>query len=263
MTTIEDQLKNDDNFKNWEKNQRRSRICAGILVLGAAVLFFLKEAGYFIPSWVFTWPVLLIAIGIISGIKHKFRHAAWFILITIGGIFLLDDIVPDLSIQKYKIPLILLMIGLILIFKPKNRYKPYAKYQCRNHYHHHKWNIGADNTMNETNEEVIMINNVFAGTKKSIISKNFKGGDIRNVFGGCEINMMQADITSEAIINITQHFGGIKLVVPANWVVKSDVSCVLAGIEDHRQPVTPSSAESKSLLLKGQVVMGGIEIVSY
>ncbi|MCE3228555.1 MAG: hypothetical protein K0S32_3106 [Bacteroidetes bacterium] len=261
MTTLEEQFQNDERFKNWEQNQRRGRICAGIVVIIAAALFFLKELGYLIPQWIFTWPTLLIVIGIISGIKHQFKRSFWIVLIIIGGVFLTGDMVQGFDVYKFRIPIILLAVGLLLIFKPKNRYKHYAKYKFK---HRRHWNVGADESMNNSSDDFVLMDNVFAGSKKNVISKDFKGGEINNTFGGCELNLMQADVTNEAVITVHQHFGGIKLVVPANWVVKSDVVCVFAGVEDERPKVNLTDVHQvKTLILQGRVFMGGIEIVSY
>lgn len=262
MRGLEEQLNTDERFRNWEKNQRRGRVWAGLLIIFAAGLYFLKEAGYLIPSWIFTWPVLLIAIGVVSGIKHQFRNSIWIILILIGAIFLAGDLITAFSFYKYRIPLILLLIGLVLIFKPKHRHHHhFAKYHYR---HHARWNMCSDSTMNDSNDDFVSLNNLFAGTKKNIISKDFKGGDISNTFGGCELNLMQADMEKEAVITIHQHFGGTKLIVPANWIVKSDIACIFAGVEDERPVINGGDAsKTKTLLLKGQVVMGGVEIVSY
>lgn len=261
MATLEEQFQNDERFKNWEQNQRRGRICAGIVVLIAAVLFFCKELGYFIPEWIFTWPVLLIVIGIISGIKHQFKRSFSWVLIIIGGVFLAGDLIEGFDIHKFRIPIILLAVGLALIFKPRNRYKHYARYKFK---HRHHWNVGADETINNSSDDFVLLNNVFAGTKKNVISKDFKGGEINNTFGGCELNLMQADITNEAVITVHQHFGGIKLVIPSNWKVKSDVVCIFAGVEDERPGMNVTDAgDTKTLVLHGRVFMGGIEIVSY
>ncbi len=259
---MEKQLHEEEGFKNWEKNHRNGRVCAGFLILFAAALFFCKESGYFIPEWVFTWPVLLIGIGIVSAVKHQFRHPIWIILIAIGTIFLVGDLIPYFSFDKYKIPLILLIIGLVMIFKPRNNHrKRYARYM---HKHHHHWNAGSYGTMNSSSDDFIVLHNVFAGTKKNILSKDFKGGDIRNTFGGCELNLMLADFTGEAVITINQQFGGIKLIIPPNWMVKSDLACVFAGIEDDRPVVnTTDGSQAKILVLKGQIFMSGVEIVSY
>jgi predicted membrane protein len=177
-------------------------------------------------------------------------------MIAVGAIFLLDDAFPGLTFDRYKIPLILLLVGLLLIFRPKRRYWHFSKV------HKYRRNLGSYSEMGASSEDQVQIDNVFAGTKKSIISKDFKGGEIRNTFGGCELNLMQADIVDTATLTIQQQFGGTKIIVPSSWNVKSDIVCILAGIEDQR--AVPQTGEKvKTLLLKGQVIMGGVEIVSY
>lgn len=271
MTQVEEQINNDDNFKNWEKSQRRGRIFAGVMVLGAAVLFFFKEYGYSIPDWVFTWQMLIVAVGLTSGVKCGFKGIMWLMVMLIGGIFLAGEFFPMLTLAKFKIPLILFIIGLLIIFKPKNRHKHYAKYKYRHnckdfrfdHKTEHEMNFGSYSDVNNSSDDFVLMHNVFAGSKKNIISKDFKGGDIRNTFGGCEINLMQADITNEAVININQNFGGIKLIVPAHWVVKSEVACVMGSVEDQRAVNPTATDTTKTLILKGSIFMAGVEIVSY
>jgi len=243
-------------YEAWHRDHRRGRICAGVLLIGVAVLFFLKELGSCIPAWVFTWPMIVVGVGIITAVKHGFRGAGWIIMLAAGGFFLLDDIFPGLTFDRYKIPLILLLVGLLLIFRPRRRYWRFSKI------HKYRRNMGSYSELGASNEDQVQIDNVFAGTKKSIISKDFKGGEIRNTFGGCELNLMQADITDTATLTIQQQFGGTKIIVPSSWDVKSDIVCILAGIEDQRAS-RPVGEKSKTLFLKGQVVMGGVEIVSY
>jgi predicted membrane protein len=243
-------------YEVWQRSHRRGRVCAGILLIFVAVLFFLKEQGLGIPSWVFTWPMILVGVGLITAIKHGFRGIGWFIMIAVGGIFLLDDAFPGFTFDRYKIPLILLLVGFLLIFRPRRRYWRFSKM------HKYRRNLGSYSELGAISEDYVQIDNVFAGTKKTIISKDFKGGEIKNVFGGCEIHLMQADITDTATLTIHQQFAGTKIIVPSSWNVKSDIVCILSGIEDQR--VNPQSSEkAKTLLLKGQVVMGGVEIVSY
>lgn len=269
MTTVEEQVNVDESFKNWEKARRRGRICAGLMVIGAAVIFFLKEYGVAIPEWVFTWQILVIGLGLISGVKCGFRGLMWIVVMAVGGIFLASEFFPMLTFAKFKVPLILLLLGLVILFKPRHKHKHFGHYKykhgakCgydeRNH-----WNVGSYSDVKASSDDFVMIHNVFAGTKKNIISKEFKGGDIRNTFGGCEINLMQADIAGEAVITVNQHFGGIKLIVPAHWVVKSEVVCMFGSVEDERPNANMTGSDStKVLVLKGNIFMSGVEIVSY
>jgi len=106
------------------------------------------------------------------------------------------------------------------------------------------------------------INSVFGGTKRKILSKDFKGGEINTVFGGNDIDLSQADINGTATFETNIVFGGVKLIVPAHWQIKSEVDCVFGTVEDKRRD-TNVSAENKTLVLKGGVVFGSIEIKSY
>ncbi len=261
MTTLEEQFKNDPEFNDWQKSQRRGRVIAGIFIIIAGLVYMFKQMGYFIPDWFFQWPTILIAVGIIVLIKNNFYSAKGLILILIGALFLSGLAFPEIAIIQYKIPIVLFLIGIVLIFKPKNKYKDYGKFGCKKN----RFNQFAKETMQtSSNEDYIFANNIFAGTDKNVFSKDFKGGEIKNTFGGCKLNLMQAEIVTEAVITIKQQFGGVKLIIPPNWVIKSDIECVFAGIEDKRPLLNVNDAtQKKTLILNGHIFMSGIEIVSY
>ncbi|PRY51431.1 putative membrane protein [Arcticibacter pallidicorallinus] len=105
---------------------------------------------------------------------------------------------------------------------------------------------------------------IFGGIKKNIVSKNFKGGDIVTIMGGAEINLTQADIHGTIIIDITQVFGGTKLILPPQWKVSSDLAALFGGIEDKRPIVQVIHlADDKVVILRGTSIFGGIDIRSY
>ena len=99
--------------------------------------------------------------------------------------------------------------------------------------------------------------------KKNIISKNFKGGEIVSILGGTELDLSQADMKEEAILEITTILGGTKLIIPSNWDIKSEAVTIFGGIDDKRKMHTITEAVEKTLILKGTVLFGGIEIKSY
>lgn len=104
---------------------------------------------------------------------------------------------------------------------------------------------------------------VFGGVKKTILSKNFRGGEIVNIFGGAELDFTQADINGRVVIDITQIFGGTKIIVPSNWQVVSDLAAVFAGIDDKRIRTTAGTDTTKVLVLKGVSIFAGVDIRSY
>ncbi|MBS1636517.1 MAG: hypothetical protein JST26_11430 [Bacteroidetes bacterium] len=261
-------------WRNWEKSHRRGKIFGGILIVTAGSLFLAKELGAQIPEWVFTWKMLLIAIGLLTAVKHKFLHPAWIALVMVGGAFLIGDLYPALALKHIIWPVVLIIFGLFIIFKPRRRHKPWHqwkdwhdKHQHWHKKHHHShygygYNCGTETA---TNDEYIDSTTFMGGVKKNVTSRNFKGGDITNVFGGAEVNLSQADFEGSATLDITNVFGGTKLVIPSHWKIQSDLVSIFGSIEDKRpiQPDTAVDASSKILILRGVCFFGGVDIKSY
>lgn len=270
------QTENEEFWKREEKSHRRGKIFGGLLVVATGSLFLAKELGVEIPDWVFTWKVFLIAVGLLIGIKHNFRHAGWFFMMVIGGAFLLSDLYPTMAIKQILWPSLLILVGLAIMFKPRRKHRHkwermherfhHRRYGRHGHYGHHgnPFECGTNMVGTDTSEDYIDSTTFMAAVKKNVLSKNFKGGDITNVFGGTELNLTQADFTGKATLDLTNVFGGTKLLVPANWEIHSDLVSAFGNIEDKR-PVQPNTSGEapKILVLKGTTFMGGIEIKSY
>lgn len=227
-----------------------------LLIIGVAAL--LKAMLFPLPAWVFTWQMLLIAIGFFLGLRHGFRGAAWFILMLVGGVFLINEFFPELMLRQFLWPTALIILGLFIIIRPRR---------------HRYWKEYVDDKVQDamdkaqqgftSSEDYIDSTSIFGGLKKNIISKNFKGGDITNIMGGSEIDFTQADINGTVTIDLTQVFGGTKLIVPSNWQVKAQMAAIFGGIEDKRNLQNATLDPNKMLVLDGTSIFGGIEIKSY
>jgi predicted membrane protein len=104
--------------------------------------------------------------------------------------------------------------------------------------------------------------NVFSGSEKKISMKNFKGGKITSIFGGSEIDLLDAELSSETnVIELFYLFGGSSIKVPNDWVVINKVTAILGGFADKRNVSTPKEpVPNKTLILRGFVMFGGGEI---
>jgi len=238
-------------------HSKHSRVWTGlfILMIGIAALLRASYPLYF--DWLFTWEVLLIALGLFIGVRHGFRGVAWFILILIGSIFLSNKYF-DIFTFSYIWPTVLIIIGLFIIMRPRNRWRSDMEKKISDDV-----NQGITEAMEYSKEDFVESTSIFGGAKKIIISKNFKGGDLVNIFGGTELDLSQADFTGTSVIELTTIFGGTKLLVPSNWSVKSEVVTIFGGIEDKRRMQTVTEAPQKTLLLRGTVIFGGIDIKSF
>jgi len=264
----------DQNEIQRYADKKNSRIWSGVILVIAGILLLAYKIGAPIPSWIFSWPVLLILIGLLTGIKSGFHNAGSFIMIIIGGVFLVDKIVPGLNFHNYILPALLIGVGFIYILRPKQSYSRRPKlndpierglptgYSTNEDY---STNLIKSNSPDneEDSAEYVDISAVFGGIKKIILSKNFKGGSINSFMGGTELNLLQADIKRPVILVVNNIFGGTKLIVPSNWDVKNELSAMFGGIEDKRGLNTGAPDPGKTLLLKGSCVFGGIEVTNY
>ena len=254
----------DERRKRWqqgmEERGRHGHIWTGLFILLIGVAALVKATVTGMPDWVFSWQMLLIALGVFIGIRHGFKGGAWFILMLVGGVFLVTEINPEITLRRYIWPIALIAVGIFFIFRPRSR-----SGRC-----FEKKNTGTEVSISVLGEEEYSEDNfvdstsIFGGANKIILSKDFKGGDLVNIFGGTELNLTQADINGRATLEMTTIFGGTKLIIPSNWSVKSEATIIFGGIEDKRSlPPATTSSPDKVLLLKGTVIFGGIEIKSF
>lgn len=280
---MENQFTNTEQEEMWKrlgKDHKRGKVLSGILVVIVGSLFLAKELGVNIPHWVFSWKMALVALGLIIGAKNNFRQTGWIILVIIGGTFLLADVYPDITIKPFLWPVLIIMIGLAMIFKPQRKFsqcrwrkfhdKKYGRGYKEKYHKYHTEKYGHQNyndcyaEESSSTDDTIDFTTFMGSVKKNILSKNFKGGEVSNVFGGTELNLSQADIEKTVTLDLTNVFGGTRLIVPANWEIKSELVSVMGSIEDKRsmQP-NVNSQTAKILILRGNTFMGGIEIKNY
>ena len=257
------QLMEPGNYRN------NSRIWTGFFLVAAGFLLLARKLGAPVPVWLISWPVALVVLGALLSIRHRFRNPAGLILILIGGLNLLDQLIPDLHLRNYSGPLIIIAFGLLFIFMPKNmkwRHRRDWSNFGKKEYGEREYNTESGSNASRPVYEgldYIEATSILGGVKKIVLSKNFKGGDITCFMGGAEIDLTQADIQNDVVLDVTAVFGGCKLLVPANWNIKSDMTVVLGGIDDKREVRPGNTDAGKVLILQGTAVFGGIEIQSF
>ncbi len=258
-------------YLTWQKNRRRGKVATGLIVIAFGTLFLLRGLGVALPDWLFSWPLIVISIGLIIVIKHKFKTMAGYLLMLIGTLFLFHHWYPEIVNLKVVWPILIILVGFGIIFKSRFKGK-----KCRGHRDHHhrfhreRWKkheaffeeIG--NLEDVSQDDFIDAVSIFGGVQKNVVSKQFRGADIVTIFGGNEINLSQADFTDKVVMDVTNIFGGTTLTVPNNWQIKSEIVVLFGDVEDKR-PKNASVGEGveKVVILKGTCLFGGIEINSY
>jgi predicted membrane protein len=252
--------------ERWERRARHrgydhrgGRAWTGLFLLLIGGLLLARQAGVYFPAWVFTWPMFLVGLGLLIGVRHRFRGFGWAIPLMIGGIYLAEMISAHTSLRQYIWPVVLIILGLYFVFRPRRRSWDKDKYTLPN----------ANNAVPQESEtfeddraDRLDVTAVFGGVKKNILTKTFRGGEIMTFMGGAEINLAQADFEGRIKIDCTNIFGGTKLIIPPDWEIQSDIVAIFGGVDDKRPPAS-DPAHNKIIVLDGTCLFGGVEIRSY
>jgi predicted membrane protein len=240
-------------------SKRKESISGGILLLGIGGLLLARQAGAELPYWLFSWPMILVVVGLFVGIKTKFKDFGWLILMGIGVFFLIDKSQFDASLRKFLWPAAIIGAGLLVLLNGLFR-KPATNFR--------EEPVSAnDETPQEvrtgvTKEDIMEVVCIFGFTRRMVLSKNFKGGEVVSVFGSSEINLTNADFTGRLVLEVVQVFGGTKLIIPPHWEVQSHTAVIFGGIEDKRSMQRVGDPE-KVLVIEGVTFFGGVTIASY
>ncbi|MXV51115.1 hypothetical protein GS399_09055 [Pedobacter sp. HMF7647] len=267
------------------KNKGSGRAIAGLLILGFGCLLLLNQVGVYFPHWIFGWHTWLILWGIFIGVRNNWKGAGAFIMIGVGVVFMIDDMFPDFDTSAFVWPMIIIGFGLFMIFGRRSKafkdmmYNRNKKFDWdRRQFQGPGYTAESSETFSNTTEDgpqpdqpnnsgtyyddFIDSVSIFGGTKKNVYSKSFRGGDIVNFMGGAEINFTQADIKGRVELDVTQIFGGTKIIVPPHWEVQSEMAAIFGSVEDKRH-IQQQATSDKVLVIKGTSIFGGIDIRSF
>jgi hypothetical protein len=271
-------MSNNESNNETKKVHTRSLI-AGLFLLAVGMVLLLNGLDIEVfPSWVFRWPTILIIIGVIIGIKSNFRNPGWLVLITVGGVFMLSEshLFTQVELWKFAPAAGVIVLGIFIVLRALS-----PKSSHWGHWDHDRWHsrfhrdrnrnsdlgdsvtIGGGRNTTSSGEDRFEAVNIFGGSNRRIFSKHFKGGESTNIFGGTHLDLTQADIDGEAVLEVVCIFGGIKLLVPSNWQIESDMTTILGGMDDKRSEISASLTSGKRLIITGVCALGGIEIRNF
>ena len=99
---------------NIQHHKGRTTVGAIILIIGALLLIDQFNLA-FIPDWIFSWPMILVAIGVYSGVKHNFSKPFAAIMIFLGVAFLFTDNIDNADHIVW--PVVIIAAGSWMVFR--------------------------------------------------------------------------------------------------------------------------------------------------
>ncbi len=97
-----------------------------------------------------------------------------------------------------------------------------------------------------------------SGVKRNVTTHDFKRGDYTAFMGGCEIDLRQAEIQGEAVVDVFAFWGGVDIRVPKSFTVEPQLTAILGGFTDKTD--SSEADPNQKLYIRGMVMMGGVDI---
>jgi predicted membrane protein len=215
----------------------------GLVILGVAFLLSkLGVLGDFEP-WNF-WPLVLVLAGIMKlfGREDPPGRIWGVLLIGAGVLFQLHYL--EMVVLRWDMvwPVLLIVFGLFVLGSSL--------------YHARRRKSSA------SSDSVVSAFVVLGGKEDQIDSKEFEGGEILAIMGGCNLDLREARIKGEeAVINVKAIMGGVELRVPDDWSVTVRGTPIMGAVEDKTRPRKTDDQEPvQRLVIEGVVLMGGVEV---
>ena len=280
-------------MNNFAKPRNDGSIAFGVIILGIGLVLLFRKFGLYIPDWVLTWPMILIAVGIYTLISQQFKSFFGSVVLFSGVYFLLKrEFDLDLGLDQFIWPVGLIALGIYLILHKKRENKALEEVR-KNWESSRKKKTEASSSEKIESAEVVddaaasqeeprkapdsgfvratgtafmdRINEsvIFSGVNRKLMTKDFQGGKATVIFGGLDLDLTQVDFTGVVTLDLEVGFGGVKLLVPPHWDVRTEVSNIAAGLEDKRMFREGGVDTNKVLILKGTLLFSGLEIKSF
>ena len=222
-------------------HKKLSNIIWGIIfiVIGlgiAARILFGWNFNIFFDGWWTLFIIIPCGLGLIEKGPGSGDGIGLFI-----GIFLFigcQDFVPNGLFAKLLIPVILIAIGLSIVFKGSFN--------------------GSKRVSNKLNYGLNDYVSVFSGRKEHLPVEKFNGCTANSIFGSLDLDLRDAIIDEDIVIEATAVFGGIDIFVPPHVRVK--VSSVPLFGSVRNKTVEPLDINAPTIFLNATCMFGGVDI---
>ena len=214
----------------------------GLLLIVIGVIIGLNSLGIadinlFFDGW---WTLFIIVPSLIDLIKEPTKTGN-YIWLAVGIVLLLcaQEILNIEIVGKLIFPVILVVTGLSLLLKDKLGAKVKQKIK----------------TLNQEGLEEYYA--TFSGQEINPQGDEFKGASLNAIFGGIDLNLTEAQIQKDTLINVTSVFGGVDIKIPSNVNVKVQSTSIFGGVDNNVKKYTENLP---TIYVKAFCLFGGADI---
>ncbi|MGN0458618.1 MAG: LiaF transmembrane domain-containing protein [Eubacterium sp.] len=222
----------------------------GVVIIALGVIWGINEIGIasidiFFDGW---WTLFIIIPSLIGVFTDKNKTGS-IIGLTVGCALLASRYVDLSKYEDYVFPAVVVAVGIVIV---ANTLLPKRKKDAD----------GFNTTV--TQAQPMQDNGqrqeyfaTFSG-QNFVFNDDFAGGDFTAAFGGIKIDLRNARIVPNSVINANATFGGIDILVPPNINVVSKSNSLFGGVTDKTNKNLPP--ELPTLFVNSQNIFGGTDI---
>lgn len=208
------------------------------LILGLNA-FGITNINLFFSGW---WTLFIIIPSLVGLINDKEKTSSLIFLIIGVWLFLAErDLIEYELLIKLLLPVILISIGLLLVFKDVLSINGKE--------------IKKINANNKENNNYIA---VFGSQDLKFEDEKVENLDLKSLFGGIKLDLRDAKIEKDIVINTLSVFGGIDIYVPDDVKVKVSSTPFFGGVEVKRKK--QSSKKEITIYLNSVCIFGGVDV---
>lgn len=243
-----------DHFRNNHQHSHQdlfsARLVIGVIIVVIGLSLLADNLGLVSARYVLRnfWPLAMVVVGVImlrNPTSDPPRKRVAWVLIGVGAWIFADKIGwIHISLWQLFVPGLFLFVGGMLIWRAFNGPPKEPE---------------AGSAKPEDHAEYIRSFALMSGCELRPVSRPFRGADLNAVMGGIKLDLADARMEGDsAVIDVFAFWGGVEIFVPPDWTVVSKVTTLMGGFIDKRRPT--SVLPNKTLIVRGMVVMSGIEV---
>jgi len=236
-------------MKSRRERSPATQMVIGLFVIGIGMLFLLDNLGWLdLDLRIHILPTILIGAGILKVLQTRAQSGTVVggVMILAGSLLMLKEM-GFIDIGWHTLwPLLMIGAGVAVVIKSTA----------------HRSTVGqtASGPLDKSDaDSVINYTAIMGGFKHRIATQDFRGGEITAIMGGCDLDLRQASIQGEAVLNVFAMCGGITLKLPVDWTVVFDGTPIMGAFDEKTVPQT-GPGSGKRLVVRGYVIMGGVEV---
>lgn len=222
-------------MKNFE------RILWGIVFIAFGLILGLKsldiiKVNIFFDGWWTLFIIIPCFIGLFDFNKEGKTGNLLGILIGLLLLLAAQDVIDFDIIWKLAMPMVIIVVGLLMIFKGNDKYNIKEKYSKSKS----KENISAtfaEQIINKDGEKIDSLN-------------------LNSTFGSIVLDLKKAIINEECVIRVNAIFGGVEIHVPEDVLVKVNATPIFGGVDNKHK----DGCKEKIIYVDAFCLFGGIEI---